>query len=266
VLGGQELRVLAIGDIVGKPGRQALSKVLPELKKELMVDLVVANGENAAGGFGLTIPVAQEIWTSGVDIITSGNHIWKKREIYPLLDGEKHLIRPANYPPGAPGRGWTIWQSNDNIRVAVVNLAGRTFLETLDCPFRLIDTLLLELRQQSDIIIIDFHAEATSEKIAFGWYMDGRASLVFGTHTHVQTADERILPQGTGYITDAGMTGPRDGVLGVDRDIIIQRFISQLPNRFTLATGDVDIMGVWADIDPLTGRTFHIERLYRTLT
>ncbi|HHV07902.1 MAG TPA: TIGR00282 family metallophosphoesterase [Firmicutes bacterium] len=259
------MRVLAIGDIVGKPGRKALKTELPRLREELGLDLVIANGENAAGGFGLTEHVSHELWEAGVDIITSGNHIWKKREIYSVLSQEKQLLRPANYPPGAPGRGWTIWQHND-LKVAVVNLAGRTFLEPLDCPFRVVDSLLPEIRQQSNIVIIDFHAEATSEKIAFGWYVDGRASLVFGTHTHVQTADSRILPHGTGYITDIGMTGPRDGVLGVDRDIIIQRFITQLPARFHLAKGDVDIMGVWADIDPVTGYTLRIERLYRTLT
>ncbi|MGI6128706.1 MAG: TIGR00282 family metallophosphoesterase [bacterium] len=259
------MRVLAIGDVVGKPGRQALNRFLPELRKELRFDLVVANGENAAGGFGLTKQVAEELWASGVDIITSGNHIWKKREIYPVLEQEERLIRPANYPSGAPGRGWTIWRNDKNIRVAIINLAGRTFLECLDCPFRSIDALLPEIRPQSDIIIIDFHAEATSEKIAFGWYVDGRSSLVFGTHTHVQTADERILTNGTGYITDIGMTGPRDGVLGVDRGIIIERFLSQLPARFNLASGDVEIMGVWADIDPVTGRTLRIERLCRTI-
>lgn len=258
------MRVLAIGDIVGKPGRRGLKTVLPDIRKELNLDLVIANGENAAGGFGLTERVANEIWEAGVDIITSGNHIWKHREIYSLLDREKHLLRPANYPSGAPGHGWTIWKKN-NLCVAVINLAGRAFLEPLDCPFRQIDLLLPEIKQQSNIIIIDFHGEATSEKIAFGWYLDGRASLVFGTHTHVQTADERILPQGTGFITDIGMTGPRDGVLGVDRKVIIQRFLSQLPARFNVATGDVDIMGVWADIDPITGHTHHIERLYRTL-
>jgi len=264
MLGGREVRVLAIGDIVGRPGREGLKTALPELRQELNLDLVIANGENAAGGVGLTEGVAQEIWGAGVDIITSGNHIWSKREIYPVLEREQQLLRPANYPPGTPGHGWTVWEKND-LRVAVVNLAGRTFLEPLECPFRLIDSLLPEIRQQTNMVIIDFHAEATSEKIAFGWYVDGRVSMVFGTHTHVQTADDRILPQGTGYITDIGMTGPRDGVLGVDREIIIQRFMTQLPTRFNVATGDVDIMGIWADIDPVTGRAFHIERLYRTL-
>ncbi|MDI3522022.1 MAG: 2,3-cyclic-nucleotide 2-phosphodiesterase [Bacillota bacterium] len=254
------MRVLAIGDIVGKPGRLAAKTLVPKLRKELNVDLVVANGENAAGGFGLTPEVAAELWQAGIDIITSGNHIWNKREIYPLLDQESRLLRPANYPPGAPGQGWTIWRRGAQA-AAVVNLAGRVFLEPLDCPFRLIRDLLPQLKKETPVVIVDFHGEATSEKVAFGWYVDGAASLVFGTHTHVQTADERILPGGTGYITDLGMTGPRDGVLGVDREIIIKRFFNQLPARFTVAKGDTELSGILADIDPASGRTMRIERV-----
>lgn len=259
------MRVLALGDIVGRPGRRGLKQVLPKLRQELRPDLIIANGENAAGGIGLTQSVAEEIWEAGVDIITTGNHVWNKREIYPVLEREELLLRPANYPPGTPGRGWTIWKNNE-YSVAVVNLIGRTFLEPLECPFRVIDLLLSKIKRDADIIIIDFHAEATSEKVAFGWYVDGRASMVFGTHTHIQTADNRILPNGTGYITDIGMTGPRDGVIGMDREIVIQRFLTQLPTRFKVAAGDVDIMGIWADIDPACGRTLQIERLYQTIS
>lgn len=259
------VRVLALGDIVGKPGRQAIRALLPELKKELGVDLVIANGENAAGGFGLTPEVANELWEAGIDVLTSGNHIWNKREIYPLLDREERLLRPANYPPGAPGKGWTFWRG-EGASAAIVNLAGRVFLEPLDCPFRLIQALLPELKRETPVVIIDFHAEATSEKIAFAWLVDGAASLVFGTHTHVQTADERILPQGTGYITDLGMTGPRDGVLGIERDIIIRRFMDQLPSRFAVAKGDVELMGILADIDPTSGHTVSIERVRRVFS
>ncbi|HHY91757.1 MAG TPA: YmdB family metallophosphoesterase, partial [Firmicutes bacterium] len=200
------MRVLAIGDIVGKPGRQAVTLLLPALKRELGVDLVIANGENAAGGFGLTPAVAEELWGAGVDVLTSGNHIWNKREISPLLESEQRLLRPANYPPGVPGQGWCVWRRG-SAAAAIVNLAGRVFMEALDCPFRLVSELLPRLRQETPVVIIDFHAEATSEKVALVWYVDGRASLVFGTHTHVQTADERVLPGGTGYITDLGMTG-----------------------------------------------------------
>lgn len=259
------MRVLALGDIVGRPGRHGLKIALPELRAELQPDLVIANGENAAGGIGLTKKVAEEIWEAGVDIITSGNHIWSKRDIYPVLEQDQRLLRPANYPPGAPGYGWTIWCGH-GYTVAIVNLIGRTYLEPLGCPFRFIDSLLPQIKQHTNLVVIDFHAEATSEKIAFGWYVDGRASMVFGTHTHVQTADNRILPQGTAYITDLGMTGPRDGVLGMDREVVIQRFLTQLPARFKVAAGAVDIMGIWADIDPATGQTFRTERLYRTVS
>lgn len=259
------VRVLALGDIVGKPGRQAIKALLPKLKKELEVDFALANGENAAGGFGLTPEVAEELWAAGIDILTSGNHIWNKREIYPVLDRETRLLRPANYPPGAPGQGWTIFRGT-GVPVAVVNLAGRVFLEALDCPFRLIRDLLPQLKKETPVVIIDFHAEATSEKVAFGWFVDGSASLVVGTHTHVQTADERILPGGTAYITDLGMTGPRDGVLGVERDIIISRFLSQLPARFNVAKGEVELMGVVADIDPVSGRAEGIERVRRIVS
>ncbi|MGI6604075.1 MAG: TIGR00282 family metallophosphoesterase [bacterium] len=259
------MRVLALGDIVGKPGRIAVRQLVPHLRKELNADLVIANGENAAGGFGLTPQLAEELWEAGIDLLTSGNHIWNKREIYPLLDEDPRLLRPANYPPGTPGRGWTIWRQG-KVPVAVVNLSGRVFLEALDCPFRLIQDLLPALKEKAPVVIIDFHAEATSEKVALGWLVDGKASLVFGTHTHVQTADERILPGGTGYITDLGMTGPRDGVLGVEKDIIVKRFLSQLPARFSVASGDVELMGVVAEIDPKTGHAVSIERVRRVFS
>lgn len=259
------LRVLMVGDIVGRPGRKAVRDLLRNYRKKYCLDLIIANGENAAGGNGLNDTVANELYDSGIDIITMGNHTWDKREILEFIEHDHSLIRPANYPPGTPGRGYSIFSVN-NTRVAVVNLSGRVFLSPLDCPFRIADNLIADLRKNTSIIIIDFHAEATSEKIAFGWYMDGKVSAVIGTHTHVQTADERILPLGTGYITDAGMTGPRDSVLGIDKDLVIQKFISQMPVRFEVASGPLQFNGVILDICRTTGKTLRIERLNEILS
>jgi metallophosphoesterase (TIGR00282 family) len=220
------LRILAIGDIIGKPGRKAVRELLPSLRHEYRVNLIIGNGENAAGGIGITPSTARELFDSGIDIITTGNHIWAHKEIIPYLDGNLAIIRPLNYPPGTPGRGYL---SRDGI--LVVNLIGRTFIGNFDCPFRAMDQLLAEVEGKSTIIIVDFHAEATSEKVAMGWYLNGRVSAVLGTHTHVGTIDTRILPGGTAYVTDIGMVGPMDSVIGDDPDSVINRFLTQIPSR-----------------------------------
>jgi 2',3'-cyclic-nucleotide 2'-phosphodiesterase len=260
------LRIIFIGDIVGSPGRQAVAHVLPKLKEEFSPDLIIANGENAAGGTGITQDVAREIFGNGVDVITLGNHAWAKKDIYPYLDDEPRIVRPANYPNGVPGRGWAICHADAGVPVAVVNLCGRVFMDHLDNPFRAIDQILEKLRNQAGIVLVDFHAEATSEKVAFGWYVDGRVSAVIGTHTHVQTADEQVLPDGTAYITDVGMTGPVDSVIGVKKDIIISRFLTHMPNKFEIADGRTLLSAVMMDIDSDNGRAIAIHRLRRNGT
>ncbi len=260
------LHILMVGDIVGRPGRRAVKQLIHPLKKKYDIDFVIANGENAAGGNGLTQEIAEELLDDGIDFITMGNHTWDKKEILEFIDLEPRLIRPANYPPGTPGKGSAVVKIAKDIKLGIVNLSGRVFLPPLDCPFRTAETIVNILSKETKIIIIDFHAEATSEKIAFGWYMDGKASAVIGTHTHVQTADERILPQGTGYITDVGMTGPRDSVLGVKTDLVISKFITQLPVRFEVATGPAQLNGVLLHINEKTGKTEYIERIQETAT
>ena len=251
--------VLAIGDVVGKPGRRGIKKLLPGLKKQHQVDLVVVNGENAAGGLGLTPATAQELLDCGADIITSGNHIWVQKEIVPYLDGKLPVVRPLNYPPEVPGRGYIVTG-----RALVVNLMGRTFMHNaLDCPFRAMDKLLLKLEKKPPVIIVDFHAEATSEKVAMGKYLDGRVSAVLGTHTHVTTADERVLPRGTAYISDIGMTGPIDSVIGDNADDVLQRFLTGINNRLTVAEGRVMFNGVLVEIDSSSGLASKIERIYQ---
>jgi len=254
------LRVLMVGDIVGRPGRRAVKVLLKNYRKKYNIDMIIANGENAAGGNGINNSIANELYDCGIDIITMGNHTWDKREILEFIDHDYSLIRPANYPSGTPGRGSVIYKQ-DGIKIGVINLAGRVFLAPLDCPFRTAEKLVENIRKETPIIIIDFHAEATSEKIAFGWHMDGRASAVIGTHTHVQTADERILPQGTGYITDVGMTGPRDSVLGVDKEMVIKKFVTQMPVRFEVPGGEIQFNSIILDICKNTGKTLKIERL-----
>jgi len=256
------LRFLFVGDLVGQPGRQVFQRLVRGLKRELRIDFVIANCENVAGGFGTTPELCRELWDAGADCLTSGNHIWKKREIYSYIDQESRLLRPANYPDGAPGRGYSYFVVRDR-EVVVVNLMGRAFMEPLDCPFRLFDRIYEEVAVRTPIIFVDFHAETTSEKMAFGWYADGRASAVIGTHTHVQTADERILKRGTAYLTDAGMTGPTEGILGVAREAVIERFKSQMPARFEVAAGPTRLMGVVVEIDDTTGRARSIERIQR---
>lgn len=255
------VNVLFIGDIVGKPGRQALARELHRLVDRHRVDLVIVNGENAAGGFGITEETGRELFSQGVHVITSGNHIWDKKDSVGYLDAEQRLIRPANYPPGTPGRGSTIAVTSGGVKVGILNLEGRVFMNNLDCPFRTADKEIERLKAQTPIVIVDIHAEATSEKSSLGWYLDGRASAVIGTHTHVQTADERILPGGTAYITDAGMTGAFDSVIGVRKDEPIQKFLTQLPAKFEVAKKDIRLNGVFLVIDEKEGRAVSIERI-----
>jgi metallophosphoesterase (TIGR00282 family) len=255
------LKILFIGDVVGRAGRQALSSRLHRLVDEHRVDLVVANGENAAAGFGLTANIVTELLDLGIDVITSGNHIWDKREICDYLDRQERLLRPANYPPGLPGRGAGIYSTSAGLQVGVVNLEGRVFMSNLDCPFRAAEQLIEEMRRRTPIILVDFHAEATSEKMALGCYLDGRVSAVVGTHTHVQTADERILPGGTAYITDAGMTGSRDAVIGIRKELAIEKFLTQQPVRFEVAKKDPWLCGVLIEVDEKTGRALKVERI-----
>jgi metallophosphoesterase (TIGR00282 family) len=252
--------VLAIGDIVGKPGRQAVHALVPDLRKEYGIDLVIANGENAAGGFGLTVGTAQELLDDGVNIITSGNHIWAQKEIIPYLDEDVPVLRPLNYPPGVPGRGYLLKN-----RVMVVNLMGRTFMNNLDCPFRAMDALLEGLSSKTKVIIVDFHAEATSEKVAMGHYLDGRVSAVLGTHTHVGTIDARILPGGTAYVTDIGMTGPDDSIIGDDAEAVIQRFLTMMPHRLSVGRGKPLFNAIMVLVDEKSGRAISIERISREL-
>jgi metallophosphoesterase (TIGR00282 family) len=238
------MRIFFIGDIVGAPGRRAVEELLPRVVDRHLIDLVVANGENAAGGIGITPQVGEQLLNLGVDLLTSGNHIWKHKEILPYLDETDRLLRPANYPPDTPGRGWTVIETAIGEKAAIINLEGRVFMNPLECPFRTVDTILAALPPQVKITLVDMHAEATSEKLAMGWYLDGRVSAVIGTHTHVQTADERILPKGTGYITDAGMTGPINSVIGMKKEVILDRFLSQRPQSFKVATQDIQLQGV----------------------
>jgi metallophosphoesterase (TIGR00282 family) len=248
--------ILAIGDIVGKPGRRAMSALLPDLRQQYGLDMVIANGENAAGGIGLTPETAKELLEAGTDVITSGNHIWAQKEIFPYLEGQMPILRPLNYPPGVPGRGYLVTGG-----VAVVNIMGRTFMGDLDCPFRAMDKLLSELKEK--IIIVDFHAEATSEKMAMGRYLDGRVSAVLGTHTHVGTIDSQILAGGTAYVTDIGMTGPTDSVIGDDAEAVLQRFLTGIHHRLSVGKGKPTLNAIMVDIDQKTGRARSIERIYR---
>lgn len=253
------MKILVVGDVTGKPGRRILKLLLPQLRRQHGATLVIANGENAAGGMGITEETAGELFAAGVDLITGGNHTWRNRDAYVLLDAHPRILRPANYPPGAPGRGAATVEVN-GVAVGVLNLQGRVFMSELDDPFRAADLAVAELRLRTPVIVVDFHAEATSEKVAMGWHLDGKVSAVLGTHTHVQTADERILPGGTAYVTDIGMTGPRDGVIGMDREVILEHFRSGLPTRFTVAGGVAQLNGVVIDVDG-DGRAQAIERI-----
>lgn len=258
------LRILFIGDIIGSPGRSAVKKALPEMKQQYNPNFIIANGENLAGGLGITPDTAKEILNLGVDLLTTGNHIWDKKEIIEYIDSDERILRPANYPKGTPGKGFTIIKRaffQQEILIAVINLSGRVFMESLDNPFIISHEILPLIQEETKIIILDFHAEATSEKIAMGRYLDGKVSAVLCTHTHVQTADETIFPGGTAYITDVGMTGPIDSVIGIKKDLVIKKFLTQMPVRFDVPNGDVLLCAVIVDIDTISGHAVNIERI-----
>ncbi len=252
---------MLIGDIVGKPGRQALAELLPNYVQSEGIDFCVANAENAAGGAGITVAVMQELLAMPIDVLTSGDHIWDKKEIVPVIDAEPRLLRPANLSPEANGRGSGLYKARNGVTVGVVNLQGRTFMKPSDCPFHAARRVVDELRKSTPVIVVDMHAEATSEKIAMGWFLDGQVSAVFGTHTHVQTADERILPNGTAHITDLGMTGPYTSVIGRRVDRVLQALYTQMPAPFDVAKEDVRIAGAVVTLDSATGRATGIERV-----
>ncbi|HEY33445.1 MAG TPA: TIGR00282 family metallophosphoesterase [Dehalococcoidia bacterium] len=249
--------ILAIGDVIGKPGRRAVSTLLPDLRETYHPDLVVVNAENAAGGLGTTPSTAQELLDAGADVLTSGNHIWTHKEIVPYLDSDMPVLRPLNYPPGVPGRGYLINQA------MVVNLIGRTFIGNYDCPFRAMDQLLSEFEDRPPVVIVDFHAEATSEKMAMGHYLDGRVSAVLGTHTHVGTIDARILPGGTAYVTDIGMTGPTDSIIGDDAEAVLERFLTMMPNHLSVGKGKTVLDAILVTVDDASGKATGIERISR---
>lgn len=262
----QNMKILFIGDIVGNPGRQAVKALLPVLKKEYCLDFIIANAENAAGGSGITAQVSQELFACGVNVLTSGDHIWKKREILEIIKQEERILRPINFPAGAPGSGSALFTTAGGLKVGVINVQGRVFMQPLDCPFKATHQAQEELSRHTKIIIVDVHAEATSEKVALGWYLDGLVSAVLGTHTHIQTADEKILPSGSAYITDAGMTGPLDSVIGRKTEDVLERFITAVPVRFNVATDNIWLQGVVLDIDENSGKANSITRIQRKLS
>ena len=256
------MHVLFIGDIMGKPGREAIKRFLKPIQLEYKIDVTIANAENAASGKGLTKQISEELYDAGIQFLTMGNHVWDQREIMKFIDGEPRLIRPANYPVGAPGQGYGILRTM-GLKIGILNLSGRIFLPPLDDPFSCAIRCINLIKQETPIILVDFHAEATSEKVALGWFLDGKVSAVVGTHTHIQTADDRMLNEGTAYITDVGMTGPRDSVLGIKKEIIINRFLTQLPAKFEVASGAFQINAVVLDIDEKSGKTRRIERIQK---
>ncbi len=259
------MRILFIGDITGSPGRGAVKTLLPGIKKREEIDFVIANGENTAGGSGITPPLADELFSYGVEVLTSGDHIWKRKEIVDRIEQDRRILRPANYPTEAPGFGAFVAETKSKVKVGVINLIGRVFMQAVECPFRVAKQEISKMSNDANIIVVDIHCEATSEKIAMGWYLDGTVSAVVGTHTHVQTADEKILPGGTAYITDTGMTGPFDSVIGRKKEQILTRFITQMPARFEMAEGDVQLHGVVIEIDEKTGKALSIKRLQERL-
>ena len=254
------MNILAIGDIVGRPGRQVISKYLRALRKQHSIEIIIGNAENAAGGFGLTLNTAQELLDAGINVLTSGNHIFAQKEIIPYLDTDMPILRPLNYPAGVPGRGYMV-----SGKALIVNLMGRVFMNNLDCPFKAMDKLLDELKKKPRVIIVDFHAEATSEKVAMGRYLDGRVSAVLGTHTHVGTIDTQILPGGTAYVTDIGMTGPTDSIIGDDAEAVIQRFLTQMPHRLTVGIGKPVLNAVLVEVDETSGKATAIKRIQREM-
>lgn len=259
------MKVLFIGDIIGRAGRRAVKELTPKLVVEHSIDLVIANGENAAGGFGINPKCAGELYDSGVDLITTGNHIWDKREIIPFLEADNPIIRPGNYPPGSPGGGRYLLETAGGEKLTVINASGRVFMDSLDCPFRFLDGEIDKAKKDSSAILVDFHAEATSEKNAMGKYLDGRISAIVGTHTHVQTADEKIMPRGAGYITDVGMTGATDSVIGMKAESPIEKFLTGMPRSFEPAKSDIELQGVVIHIDSASGKCISIERVKKAL-
>ncbi|MCM8814039.1 MAG: TIGR00282 family metallophosphoesterase [Candidatus Omnitrophica bacterium] len=261
------MRILMIGDIVGNPGREAVRKIVPRLRERENIDAVIANGENAAGGSGLTPQIVQELFSSGVDVVTSGDHAFKKKEISDSINNNPRLLRPANYPEGVPGSGVTVVTVRNQKKIGVINVAGRVFMEALECPFRAAARAAERIREQTPVIAVDVHAEATSEKIALGWYLNGKVSVVAGTHTHVQTADERILPGdfSTAFITDLGMTGPVDSVIGRKTEQVLVRFLQHVPVRFDVAEENVQLQGAIVDVDEQSGRATAIVRVRECL-
>ena len=256
------MNLLFIGDIVARPGRDLVRRLVRPLVERHAVDMVLANGENAAGGAGITREITTELLKAGIDVLTSGNHIWDKREVLEFINEEPRLVRPANFPAGTPGQGSYVWRSDAGLAVGVINVMGRIFMAPLDDPFAIVKQHIAHVREAgARIIFVDFHAEATSEKLAMGWHLDGEVTAVVGTHTHVQTADERILPGGTAYLTDVGMTGPHDGVIGMDRTGSVARFVTGLPSRFEAASGDPRLNAVLIAADVDTGRATKIERI-----
>jgi len=258
------MKILFVGDIVGRPGREAIMSIIPRLKDELNIEFVIANAENVAGGSGITPRLCSQLLAAGVDVLTSGDHIWRRQEVLDIIAIEPRLLRPLNLKPDVPGRGWNIFKK-DNNKIAVVNLQGRVFMEPIECPFVYIKDALEEIKKETNLIIVDMHAEATSEKIALSWFLEGKVTLVAGTHTHVQTADEKILGEHTAYITDVGMTGPMDSVIGRRKDKVLEMFVTGMPTRFEVATSDVRLQAVLVEADPDSGRARSIERIEKKL-
>jgi metallophosphoesterase (TIGR00282 family) len=258
------MNILCLGDVVGKSGRNAINDLLGEIKKEHAVDFAIVNAENAAGGSGITSRIAGQMFGFGCDVITLGDHVWDRQELEPYLNETPNILRPANFPDGVPGKGWCVAQTASGVRVGVINLLGRVFMRyNVDCPFRRLEDVVARVKQETNIIVVDFHAETTSEKTAMGFFIDGKVSAVVGTHTHIQTADEKVLPQGTAYITDLGMTGPYDSVIGQVKEKIIKRFVTSMPAKFEVAQDDVWICGVVLDVDEKTGLARKIFRVQK---
>ena len=260
------MQILCIGDIVGKPGRTAIKDLLKDIVEEHSVDCVIANAENSAGGSGLSSRISKDLFSMGCDVLTLGDHVWDQKELEECLDKTEHVLRPANFPEGTPGKGWCIKELASGIKVGVINLLGRVFIRyNTDCPFRALERIADELRKETPIIVVDVHAETTSEKNAMGLFADGKVSAVVGTHTHVQTADEKVLPGGTAYITDLGMTGPHDSVIGQEKENIIQRFLLSMPTKFQVAKNDIQLNGAVISIDETTGKSSSIVRIQKKL-
>lgn len=255
----KKINLIFIGDVVGKPGTEAVKKHLPALVQKYNANFIVLNGENVDDGKGITEEQANEFFELGVHVITTGNHIWDNWKSRPLLAKNDNVLRPLNYPPGNPGRGFKIYDLDDDTKIAVLQLQGRTFMQSIDCPFRSADSALKYISEKTKIVIVDFHADATAEKISMGWHLDGRVSAMIGTHTHIQTSDAQILPGGTAYITDSGMTGPYDSVVGMRKDIALKRFLLQTAHKYEMATGDEKICGVFVEIDAEMGQALKIE-------